>query len=211
MDWNKEQSINYWNSYYESHACPDGPSLFAEFCLEKIEKPCKLLDLGCGNGRDSKFFARNGVNVIACDQSQIALKELDGINNISVLNSDIGDLEKNYKGKIDVLYSRFSLHAVDEITAHDALEWGYQHLTPGGKLFLEVRSCDDPHYGEGVQVDDNAFVTDHYRRFVTLDSLHHELERIGYRVEYEVCKRGFAPFKDEDPKVIRIIASCNYT
>lgn len=210
MEWNKEQSVNYWDGYYETHACPDEPSLFAKFCLTKVDKPCRLLDLGCGNGRDSKFFASCGFEVIACDQSRVALEELDGINHITTLNSDFESLAQNFTDKVDVVYSRFSLHAVDEATARDTLRWANEHLSDDGKLYLEMRSVEDSFYGEGVEVESNAFVTDHYRRFETLDRVAEELKNIGFNIDFAACERGFAPFKDEDPKVIRIIAS-NYT
>ena len=38
--------------------------------MKPPEQPLKLLDIGCGEGRNAVFFARNGYNVTAFDISE---------------------------------------------------------------------------------------------------------------------------------------------
>ncbi|MDN5332320.1 MAG: hypothetical protein PWP45_1545 [Tepidanaerobacteraceae bacterium] len=38
-----------------------------EFFLKWLPKGTKILDLGCGSGRDTKYFLENGYEVIAVD------------------------------------------------------------------------------------------------------------------------------------------------
>lgn len=53
----------------------------------------------------------------------------------------------------------------------------------------------------------NAFFYDnHYRRFIVLDELTGALERCGFRVEYAKESTGFAPYGNDDPPVIRVVA-----
>ena len=41
-----------------------------------MEAGKELIELGCGNGRDSLFFAKNGINVTGIDASETAIDEL---------------------------------------------------------------------------------------------------------------------------------------
>ena len=40
-----------------------------------------ILELGCGQGRDTIFFASNGLDVVAIDSSQVAIDALSKIIN----------------------------------------------------------------------------------------------------------------------------------
>ena len=47
----------YWNSFYKRASTVGKPSDFSRFVLKKIKKtPGFLLDVGCGNERDTFFF-----------------------------------------------------------------------------------------------------------------------------------------------------------
>ena len=67
----------YWSEYYSNNQKPTDASSFAVFVQEKLEKGKTLIELGCGNGRDSVYFAGHGVNVIAVDQVD---DEIDYLN-----------------------------------------------------------------------------------------------------------------------------------
>jgi cyclopropane fatty-acyl-phospholipid synthase-like methyltransferase len=59
----------YWENYYKSALITDNPSPFAKWVLRnQLRENMDLIELGCGNGRDSLFFAKNGVRVLAVDQ-----------------------------------------------------------------------------------------------------------------------------------------------
>ena len=58
----------YWTEYYTKNSKPTDASTFAEFILPKLSENKNLIELGCGNGRDSIYFARNKLNVVAVDQ-----------------------------------------------------------------------------------------------------------------------------------------------
>src|SRR5574339_1024339 len=54
------------------------PSKFALMCYEDfvLHKVQKVLELGCGQGRDSLFFASKGLQVYAIDSSKVAIEAL---------------------------------------------------------------------------------------------------------------------------------------
>jgi len=50
------------------------PTIFATQVVKHFPKKAKLLDLGAGQGQDSRFFAKKGFEVLCTDFSDIALK-----------------------------------------------------------------------------------------------------------------------------------------
>ena len=58
-----KDQIRYWDIYYKNNNVPLEPTSFAKYCLPLIKKKSNFLELGCGNGRDSIFFARNNTKL----------------------------------------------------------------------------------------------------------------------------------------------------
>tara|TARA_B100001964_G_C13769293_1_gene395292 strand:- start:140 stop:370 length:231 start_codon:yes stop_codon:yes gene_type:complete len=72
----KKKIQNYWEDYYSKDISPQYPSNFAKFCSKKIPlNKVKILEIGCGNGRDSVFFSKKN-NVVATDFSHNSIKIL---------------------------------------------------------------------------------------------------------------------------------------
>jgi len=70
-----------WNKVYKSDSSFFGkePSNFAPLCLNhmKTNNAKRVLELGAGHGRDTTFFASNGIEVDALDYSVIAVDIVD--------------------------------------------------------------------------------------------------------------------------------------
>ena len=73
----------YWTDYYKTDNAPQKPSYFAMDIADMLHPNKKMLELGCGNGRDSIFFSEKGIYVTAIDQAE------SSINNLSKKYSDI--------------------------------------------------------------------------------------------------------------------------
>lgn len=76
-------------------------------------KHLKLLDIGCGEGKDAVFFARNGYDVSAFDISKVGIEKANELckefnTRIDTFRADIND----YRLKIsyDILFSSGVLH-----------------------------------------------------------------------------------------------------
>ena len=203
-----ESSYNYWESYYEAHRDPSLSSNFSKFVLPFLKENHTLIELGCGNGKDSIFFAQNKIKVLAIDQ---CVKELDFLTekfkdfpDLNFLSADMTNLKDVPKS--DYIYSRFTLHAIDLEGEGRVHSWAKNNLNENGILFIEVRSINDELYGQGTPMPDNAFFTDHYRRFMVLEEIIDRITSVGLKIIYKLESKGLAPYKDQDPSIIRILA-----
>lgn len=211
--WNHDE--DYWNKYYKDKNAQgislNKPSLFAQYVFSKYMKTGKeLVELGCGNGRDSLYFADRGLNVTGIDASQVAIKELqqkNTLHNCMFICDDFVNVESIYQIQYDYCYSRFTLHAISEYQETQILLKAYDMLKADGYLFVETRSINDGKYGLGQAVEKNAFINDgHYRRFIDLVELVTKVTDIGFKVIEQEESNEFAPYKNEDAVCIRLIA-----
>lgn len=199
----------YWAKFYQSNQNPFSPSLFANFILEFAPRNANLLELGCGNGRDSVFFHQKGLRVKAIDAcvSEIEyLKMHYAKKNLEFENADFCALNEIYD-LYNVIYSRFTLHSITKKQQERLLPFVYKALKAQGLFCIEVRGLKNSLFNQGIALDDNAFIYDeHYRRFLDFEILCDELKNLGFTLLFAKEDKGFAPFKNEDDFFIRIIA-----
>ncbi len=196
----------YWEGYYSKHQEPIEESSFANFVLRYLEKKKTLIELGCGNGRDSIYFSRKGLKVIGIDQCENEINHLNEKYSSKNLIFKIKDFTKlKINKKYDYIYSRFTLHSVDEKAEKRVLNWAYNSLNKGGLFFLELRSIKDDLFTKGTKRGDGVSITNHYRRFADFDKLKNKTEKAGFKINYSVESKGLAQYKDEDPIIIRFV------
>jgi len=206
--------LAYWNDYYNKNPPISYPSNFAKSILTYLQHGNHLVDLGCGNGRDSLFFLENGINVFGVDSCQIAIDSLKSITgsrkNIEFLCDDFINNSYIYNRKYDYFYSRFTIHSITEDEENILLSNVFNSLNHGGLFFIEVRGIHDEIYGKGEPAGRNAYIyNEHFRRFIVNDELINALVNKGFEVIYNEESRGFAKYVNEDPLIIRIIARKN--
>lgn len=205
----KNDDKSYWAKFYEHNQNPFSPSLFAEFILKYTPKNAEILELGCGNGRDSVFFHQKGLRVKAIDacSSEIEYLKIHYANkNLEFENADFCALNEIYD-LYNVIYSRFTLHSITKKQQERLLPFVYKALKAQGLFCIEVRGLKNSLFNQGVALGDNAFIYDeHYRRFLDFEILCDELKNLGFTLLFAKEDKGFAPFKNEDDFFIRIIA-----
>ena len=104
----------YWNSFYKTFKVKKESS-FARFFYKKIKtrkKEVRILDVGCGNARDTFFFLNKGLNVIGIDISKTAIKNNKKIYNNTFFLKNLCSKKINFKKKFNIIYARFFLHAI---------------------------------------------------------------------------------------------------
>jgi len=208
--------IKYWDDYYQQHGRDKNISVcstFADFCLNKFfsGEKINIVELGSGNGRDAIYFAHHQINVVAIDQSTIAIdiekealhSEVNKLLHPKALDFVMEDYSKY--DPIDVFYSRFTIHAITKEDEKLLLPNLYQSLKKNGLLCIEVRTINDPLYGVGEQCGEDTFLTDHKRRFINSKVFLENVLSIGFTLLYFTEERDLSIYKDDNPVLMRII------
>ena len=201
------------NQYYSSSITDtvSHPSNFAASVAAELETGRHILDIGCGNGRDSIYFLSRGLRVTGIDASDVAIDNLKQITSGDSMAEFIcGDFVNDstvYGRKYDYAYSRFTLHAITSSQQNELLSRIKNILRPQGRFFIEARTLRDDLYGKGENVGSNAFIYDgHYRRFIEPEDLAAIMTRIGYKIISMREEQGFSKFGASDPVLMRLIA-----
>ena len=200
----------YWNEYYKKNIAPNEPSKFAKDILKYLDSGKKLIELGCGNGRDAMFLANNNISVVAIDQSESSinnLKQSVSNNNIEFVVDDFIKTKLLKRESFDYIYSRFTLHSISEEQEEKLLKRVYEGLQKDGLFLVEARSIKDDIFGLGEKIARNTYVyNNHSRRFIVLDELVKKLTSYGFKIEFVNESNNYAAYKDQNPIVIRVIA-----
>ena len=199
--------VHYWNDYYGKDAAPKPPSDFAKFVLEYIRPNKKLVDLGCGNGRDSMFFSQNGLKVTAIDSSKGAIESFDKSIPIFAVCDDFVKTNAFRCIDFDYCYARWSIHAINQVQQDELLPNVYGSLKNGGLFFSESRTINDVKCGQGKSLSKYEYIADdHYRRFLDPDKLIAQLKEIGFEIIYCEESDNFSVMGNDSPTLIRIVA-----
>lgn len=200
----------HWNEYYKGAELVFEPSDFATTVSRKFGQPVELLEIGCGNGRDSAYFSNIGNKVVALDPSMEAINLCQNKHNdesIQFINCKLPALGSSYDLKFDVVYSRFCLHAMTEKEEVDSLNAAYQILQPNGRIYIECRSINDPLARKGEVISPTERIHGHYRRFIIIDELEVRLQNAGFKIDSMEESNNLAVLGDDNPVVIRVCAS----
>jgi tellurite methyltransferase len=150
----------YYNEKYVSDEFFWGkqPSSTARIFLQKFPpyEDQTLIDIGCGEGRDSIFFARNGYQVTGFDFSAEGIRKsiawMEELNlSIDFFQADINEyrLDRPY----DVVFASGALHYIPQHLRKEIISNYKQFTRPGGvhafmvpidKPFIPKNPQDDP-------------------------------------------------------------------
>ena len=79
----------YLNSYYYKKETNKKSSNFSKFVLKKLKKNKTLIDIGCGDGRDSFFFSKKKIKTLGIDISKQVIE-----NNNLIVNKKKNEASK---------------------------------------------------------------------------------------------------------------------
>ena len=156
-----------WNKVYDSDVSffGDDPGNFGLECYEESKKRGvkKILELGCGQGRDTIFFACNGIDVIAIDSSQIAINDLSKITTekdlpVKAMVHNASEGIPFYGSYFDAVYSHmfFNMRFTDDQLKYLFVEVN-RVLKDGGLNLFSVISDNDAMYKKGIEVEKNIY------------------------------------------------------
>ncbi|MBZ1356596.1 MAG: class I SAM-dependent methyltransferase [Candidatus Nealsonbacteria bacterium] len=107
-----------------------------------------LLDMGCGEGNDSLFFANKGYYVIGVEKDKkvfekakesVLLEKKEKF--IKLYNEDIREID--LKGKFDAVLFHFVLMFMSKKDALGLIEKYFNKLNKGGEMLIKVLMSDD--------------------------------------------------------------------
>ncbi len=118
----------------------------------------KVLDAGCGDGRNLLAFAEQGFDVVGVDSSEEGIRRAHRVSreypNAEAVQGDLREL--NYKDEFDAVICDYVMVHLED--AGKVLRNLFDSLKPGGFLLVEFHSTDDPAFGKGEKVGHNAFM-----------------------------------------------------
>lgn len=142
-------TLDYYNKnseeYFNSTLNVDMTNTYKEF-LKLVPEGGKILDLGCGSGRDSMNFMKLGYEVTAVDGSKELAKKASALLGKEVIASTFEELE--LKEKFHGIWACASLLHIKREDLKIVLNNLYNNLEDNGVFYMSFK------YGEKEYVDD---------------------------------------------------------
>ena len=203
----------YWNSYYYKKETNKKSSNFSKFVLKKLKKNKTLIDIGCGDGRDSFFFSKKKIKTLGIDISKQVIENNNLIVNkkkmklLKFENINIAS-NKSINRKFDYIYARFLIHAVTYKTKKKLILLIKNIKKKNTLVFFEFRNEKDKIFKKGKKVGKNLFLfgNNHFRRkIITKDFIKTFLKLTKSKLLYKMESKTFSMTRNDKPNLTRLI------
>ena len=145
----EDKNRDFWKAFYSTeNKAISKHSDFAQHVYNNYIKSfneqdinLRIGDFGCGNCRDSLFFAKHNI-VFAIDKNGVNNAKTD---NCQLILKDVYEVlkKKQLKTLLDLVYMRWFLHAMPYKHSTSILNETLSVLKPNGLICIEVRSMND--------------------------------------------------------------------
>ena len=172
-------SVSFYNAHATEYAAltvkADMSPAYDRF-LAYLPAGAAILDAGCGSGRDSLFFLKNGYDVTLLDASEGMCRCAEELTGRKALCMSFGDID--FADRFDGIWACASLLHVPENELENVLVKFHRALNRDGVLYASWK------YGEAERTDGDRFYCD-----MTEEKLQNVLARVGTeaRASTEVC------------------------
>lgn len=167
----------FWDQWHRDHSVAShtvhAEAAVSEFvgALPSSNNCRKVLELGCGQGREAVNMAGHGLDVSGIDHSTVAIERANALAGNLGLDLDFRrhDLSTRLpydSGTFSGVFAHLSLHYFDDATTARLFNEIARVLRPQGVLYFTVRSVRDPLYGQGDQIGKDRYcIKGHVRHF----------------------------------------------
>lgn len=205
----------HWDRLYDGalgSEVSDSPSPFAAWVLPQLRADRPVLDVGCGNGRDTFWLADNGLTVIGLDYSKATMArcrarraETGSTATFRPMNFyDLREtlvraalLGRETRGPRTV-YARFLLHALEPDGRRAMWRFVDMVLRGRGDAFFEFRTPRDIGRPKAFER--------HFCQYLEPDEVCAEINQAGGEVVERTEGVGLSPYDGEDPYLCRVKA-----
>ena len=149
------KTIDYYNKHAEEFTAStfevDMESLYQPFLAELLEST-RILDVGCGSGRDTLAFKNKGYQVDAIDYSEELVKKASRLTGIPIKLKSFYEID-DYEA-YDGIWACASLLHCERNHLKEAIGKLVSALKPNGVLYMSFK------YGNGDREKDGRQFTD---------------------------------------------------
>ena len=194
MEDNLKKTIQSYDDTIEEYVekCdPLHPKKDSDKFLEYLNDGNRILDLGCGPGRDARVFVEVGKEVVGVDLSEKMIeKAKERVSEADFKVMDIRDLDFADSFFDGVWASAIFIH-IPKQEIIESLGETYRVLKPGGIFFLSLKRGE----GEGLEPDKRYGGVEKYWSFFKEDEIKENLRKAGFKIiscEIQVRDPGYA-------------------
>tara|TARA_B100000315_G_scaffold3596_1_gene3532 strand:- start:43 stop:636 length:594 start_codon:yes stop_codon:yes gene_type:complete len=149
---NNDKTIDYYNinaeKFYNNTVDIELKNFYVKF-LKYIPDGGKILDLGCGSGRDSLYFLQKGYDVTAVDASEEMVKLSSELTKNKTLYLRIQDID--FQNQFDGIWACASLLHIDKTLTESVYNILCNALIDGGVLYASYK------YGKGTSILEDRY------------------------------------------------------
>jgi SAM-dependent methyltransferase len=196
----------FWDSWHESHTVAShtdhSQAALQAFVDAMSEQPNKrVLEVGCGQGREAISLSRRGFVVSAFDHSGVAISiartnAIKAGRKVAFIDHDMARPLPYTPESFGGAFAHLSLHYFDDLTTRMIFNELQRVLGPDGILFFTVRSIHDPLYGRGAYLGEDIFcLKGHVRHFLDISYIKDVLSKWDIRLAecYDTSHRAVNP------------------
>lgn len=171
----KRLAKKYWENIY-SHKSYKESSYdgWLDKYMAQLKKAKTIIDLGCGDGVNAQYLHKKGIDVIACDFSESALKQIKKRNaNIETMCFDMKKKIPFKRATVDIMIADLSLHYFTLKKTKKIIKNIFRLLNKNGVLLCRVNSIEEYHWADAdIMIEPGFYFNgNNYKRYFAKDDI----------------------------------------
>lgn len=167
----------------------------AEIITVEANEAEKILDYGCGTGRNISYImnSRKDLTIDGCDIPEQLEKEKDNHDTLRQAGCNITSSDQLQNNTYDMVLNSHVLNVIesDEVKKIVVADI-FQKLKEGGKAIIEVRTKQDVEgaktkekYGDGWKIKKGSSFT--YQEGISKEKMINLVSSVGFKIEEHIC------------------------